>query len=217
MFIHGEIPDALLERIKNHPTRGNRTQAEFYEYMFETHLDRPESRLAVLEQNQRNLRLELNVLKDRLAEAESRENLDAQIQQLAATEVDTPSEAPPAAPGATPSAVAPYTNGCQDLEGNFVAVLEEGDTFDTPSMSFVVFTFRLDDGRTFKDRLIDFPLTRRTEACKRVFGLRDDDSFAKKLPEITGRRVQVRRTKNQAPDGPPIMTYYHSLPSSAAM
>jgi hypothetical protein len=156
MYISGEIRNDLLEIIKNHPARGNRTQAEFYEYIFERFVDLPESRLAILDQRFQSLQLQVNFLKARLEKAETLDkvvqNLEAQIQQLAATEADPPPEAPPAAP-AVASAVGPSTNGSQDLAGDFAVVLEKGDTFETASRSFVDLTLRVvggsADGRSF--------------------------------------------------------------------
>jgi hypothetical protein len=214
MYISGEIRNAeLFERIKNHPARGNMTQAEFYEYILERFVDLPESRLAILEPDFRSLQLQVDFLKKRV------EDLEAQVQQLAASDVDGPEE-PHSSPAVAELAVVAPGNGSEDLEGDFVVVLEKGDPFEAASKSFVDLTLRIvggsNDGRSFTDRVMDFPWASRADFCKRAFGLQPADSLGKKLPEITGRKVLVRRTKKQGPDGTPrMMTYYHPLPSGS--
>src|SRR5439155_11806193 len=88
----GYVQDELLERIKNHPLRGNRTQQEFYEYIFEKFLHLPESRLAMLEQDLRSLRLQVDFLKERVEHTESLDkvvqNLDSQMQQFASSDAE---------------------------------------------------------------------------------------------------------------------------------
>ena len=145
------------------------------------------------------------------------QNLEVQVQQLASSEAETPEE-PHAAP-ATQAPIAASTDGSQDLEGDFAVLLEKGDIFETASKSFVDLTLRVvtgsADGHSFVDRVMDFPWAPRTDFCKRAFGLQPVDSLAKRLPEINGRKVLVRRTKKQGSDGSPRMiTYYHRLPSA---
>jgi len=224
MYISGDVRDEVLERIKNHPARGNRTQAEFYEYIFERFIDLPESRLANLEQSFRSLQLQVDFLKKRVEKTETLDKvvqaLEAQVQQIASSEAEATDEQHGGAPE-PPAPVSVAANGAQELEGDFAAVLDKGDTFETPSRSFVDLTLRVlggtAEGRSFSDRVTDFPWAPRTDFCKRAFGLQPTDSLGKKLPEITGRKVQVRRTKKLGPDGSPRMiTYYHPLPSGTS-
>ena len=97
----GYVQDELLERIKNHPLRGNRTQQEFYEYIFQRFLDLPESRLAMLEQDLRSLRLQVDFLKERVEHTESLDkvvqNLDSQMQQFASSDAEVSEESHDAA------------------------------------------------------------------------------------------------------------------------
>ena len=97
----GYVQDELLERIKSHPVRGNRTQQEFYEYIFQKFLDLPESRLAMLEQDLRSLRLQVDFLKERVEHTESLDkvvqNLDSQMQQFASSDTEVSEESHDAA------------------------------------------------------------------------------------------------------------------------
>lgn len=216
--ISGQIREEVLAKIRNHPARGNRTQADFYEYVFETFLDLPESRIASLEQDLRSLRFQVDFLKERVEKAETPDrSLEAQAEQLASREPeDEPHDSQPALPG-----VEAARSSAQELEGDFVVVLEKGDSFETASKSFVDLTLRIvggkQDGHSFVDRLMDFPWAPRTDFCRRAFGLQAGDSLGKSLAEITGRKVMVRRARRQGPDGSPRMiTYYHPLRSAAS-
>ncbi len=99
-------------------------------------------------------------------------------------------------------------------------VLDKADVSEMGSKSWVDWTLRIvggnADARSFPDRVLDFPWSPRADFCKRAFGLQPTDSLAKKLPDIVGRKVLVRRTKKQGPDGSPRMiTYYHPFPTAA--
>ena len=218
----GYVQDELLERIKNHPLRGNRTQQEFYEYIFEKFLHLPESRLAMLEQDLRSLRLQVDFLKERVEHTESLDkvvqNLDSQMQQFASSDAEVSEESHDAATTASPP---PTTNCSEELVGDFPVVLEKGDAFETDSKSFVDLmlhvTAGMEAGQSFVDRVMDFLWAPTADFCKRAFGLQAGDSLVRSLPKVLGRKVLVRRTKRRRPDGSPrMMTYYHPLPSGLA-
>jgi hypothetical protein len=65
-WISAQVNDDLLEKIKNHPLRGNRTQAEFYCHIFAKFVDSPESRVAILEQRVRSLQFQADFVKQRI-------------------------------------------------------------------------------------------------------------------------------------------------------
>ena len=104
----------------------------------------------------------------------------------------------------------------EEPEGYFIAYLGGGKVDECPGSTYVNLIFRIVDatesnivGHSFAVRVPDFPLTRHGGYCKRAFGLQSTDSLAKRLNDIVGRNIQIRRQRDSSGR---MYTYFHPLP-----
>ena len=89
IYISGAIDVDVLNKIRNHPLRGDRTLSELYEFIFRDWLNSPQSQEALLQERVHSIENELEYFR-RQAQASSTSgdidrNLAVQAQQLMAT------------------------------------------------------------------------------------------------------------------------------------
>jgi hypothetical protein len=221
IHISGAIDVDVLEKIRNHPLRGDRTLSEFYEFIFRDWVNSPHSQEALLQEKIHSIENELEYSR-RHAEASGTpsdigRNLAVQAQQLMATEVAlnevtkevVAQESSASADGAT-------LPGPDVLEGDFLAILQAGETLETESRSYVDLTLRViegpAEGAVFKDRIVDFPWHPRSDFLRRALEMQAGVSIIASLPTLLGKKIQVRRTKKALPDGATrAVTFYHRV------
>jgi len=221
IHISGAIDADVLNKIRNHPLRGDRTLSELYEFIFRDWLNSPQSQEALLQERVHSIENELEYFR-RQAEASSTSgdidrNLAVQAQQLMATgdavdeineEVVTQDAGGSPNPGTLP--------GAGVLEGDFLASLQAGAKLETASRSYVDLTLRVvegaAEGAVFADRIVDFPWHPRSDFLRRALGMETGASIIASLPTLLGKKVLVRRTKKTLPDGATrVLTFYHRV------
>ena len=219
-YISGLIDEAVLGEIRVHPLRGNRTQAEMYEFVFQEWLSSADSRIAVHAQRLERISSELEFLRTRVDSTTDKDeilkSLEAQVQQIlrSAESVEEGAQVPPH------QLVGGRELDLGEEEGDFPARLVEATPRpdDSQTRRWVDLCLEVAAGyrrgRTFSDRIVGSPWDARADFFKRAFGLEPAEDILPRLSSLVGKEVLTRRKRGTGYGGGGVrmLTFYHRLP-----